>query len=54
MTDNPKPLVFISHKHINKAIADIMRQFIISSTGGNVEVFQSSSEQATGRTPDST
>jgi len=46
-----KPLLFISHKHENRAIADALRQFIETSTAGSVEVFQSSSEQASGPRP---
>jgi hypothetical protein len=41
-----KPLVFISHKHENSPIADAVREFVLSSTAGAVDVFQSSSEQA--------
>ena len=43
-----KPLLFISHKHENRAIADAIRNFVEMNTAGAVEVFQSSSEQAAG------
>ena len=43
-----RPLLFISHKHENRAIADVLRDFIETNTAGAVEVFQSSSEQAAG------
>jgi hypothetical protein len=51
MNDKPlkdKPLLFISHKHENRAIADALRNFVEINTGGAVEVFQSSSAQAAG------
>ncbi|MGH2732466.1 MAG: peptidoglycan-binding protein [Actinomycetota bacterium] len=43
-----KPLLFISHRHEDKTIADILRSFIISRTANRVEVFQSSSAMAEG------
>lgn len=43
-----KPLLFISHLHADKRIADVIRNFIISRSGGRVEVFQSSSARASG------
>ncbi|MDR6306699.1 hypothetical protein GGQ85_004433 [Nitrobacter vulgaris] len=43
-----KLLLFISHKHEHRSIADALRSFIETTTGGKVEVFQSSSEQAVG------
>lgn len=43
-----KPLLFISHKHENSAVADVLRNFVEMNTGGAVEVFQSSSDEATG------
>jgi hypothetical protein len=46
-TKNRKPLLFISHKHENVKIADVLRDWVEMSTGGSVEVFQSSSDQAT-------
>ncbi len=42
-----KPVMFISHKHVDSAIADVLRNFINISSGGRVEVFQSSSPLAT-------
>lgn len=48
MADDPKPLLFISHKHVNKSIADVLRTFIDVYTSGNVDVFQSSSAEAAG------
>lgn len=50
MSDNEqdaRPLIFISHKHENSAVADVLRNFIESNTAGAVEAFQSSSESAT-------
>lgn len=44
---NEKPVVFISHKHVDSAIADVVRNFINLSSGGRVDVFQSSSPMAT-------
>ncbi|MDB5193906.1 MAG: hypothetical protein JWQ96_3469 [Segetibacter sp.] len=44
--ENIKPLLFISHKHVDSLIADTIRQFITRSTAGNVDVFQSSSDIA--------
>ncbi len=43
-----KPLLFISHKHEDRIIADALRNFVEMNTGGVVEVFQSSSDQAPG------
>ena len=48
MADKNKPLLFISHKHENRIIADALRNFVEMNTAGMVEVFQSSSEQAPG------
>jgi hypothetical protein len=47
-TQKDKPLLFISHKHENRAIADALRNFVEMNTAGTVEVFQSSSEEAAG------
>lgn len=41
-----KPLLFISHKHADRAIADTIRSFVTMSSGGRVAVFQSSSPMA--------
>jgi hypothetical protein len=43
---NSKPLLFISHKHSDSKIADVIRSFVTMSSGGRVEVFQSSSPWA--------
>ena len=43
-----KPVLFISHRHEDRAIADVLRKFIQSRTGGRVTVFQSSSPDAEG------
>lgn len=43
-----KPVLFISHRHEDRAIADVLRRFIDARTGGRVKVFQSSSPDATG------
>lgn len=41
-----KPLLFISHKHQDRAIATALREFVEMATAGAVEVFQSSSHTA--------
>lgn len=41
-----KPVLFISHRHDDRAIADALRRFIEARTGGRVRVFQSSSASA--------
>ena len=47
-----RPLVFISHRHADKEIADVIRSFVIGRSGGRVEVFQSSEAAgATGPRP---
>jgi len=38
-----KPYLFISHKHVDSKIADVINRFIRMSTGGRVKIFQSSS-----------
>ena len=43
-----KPVLFISHRHEDRAIADVLRKFIETRTGGSVAVFQSSSPEAEG------
>lgn len=43
-----KPLLFISHKHEDRLLADALRNFVEINTGGAVEVFQSSSDQSRG------
>ena len=46
--EEDKPLLFISHRHEDKTIADVLRTFIISRTANRVSVFQSSSAAAEG------
>jgi len=43
-----KPLVFISHKHKDKGIADVISQFLRNRSLNKVEIFQSSSASAKG------
>lgn len=43
-----KPRLFISHRHDDSDIADVVRSFINSRSGGRVAVFQSSSSMADG------
>jgi hypothetical protein len=43
-----KPLIFISHKHTDRAIATVVRSFITEQSSGNVRVFQSSDASAMG------
>lgn len=43
-----KPVLFISHRHDDRIIADVLRRFIEARTGGRVRVFQSSSPGAKG------
>lgn len=43
-----KPVLFISHRHEDHAIADVLRRFIAARTGGRVRVFQSSSSNTIG------
>jgi CBS domain len=45
----PRPLIFVSHKHNDRAIATVVRGFISEETRGTVDVFQSSDPSA--RTP---
>jgi hypothetical protein len=40
------PLLFISHRHVDKAIADVVRKFVSDRSGGRIRVFQSSSAYA--------
>lgn len=44
--ENREPILFISHKHIDSKIADIVRSFVEMYSGGRVKVFQSSSPWA--------
>lgn len=41
-----QPLLFISHRHADKPIADVLRKFITDRSGGRIRVFQSSSAEA--------
>src|SRR5947209_18336478 len=43
-----QPVLFTSHRHDDRAIADVLRRFIEARTGGRVMVFQSSSPGAKG------
>jgi hypothetical protein len=45
---NDKPVLFISHRHEDRPIANVLRKFIEARTGGAVAVFQSSSPDAEG------
>lgn len=51
MSDILKPLIFISHKHCDRGIADVLRNFIYQNTAGHIDVFQSSSPCARGPRP---
>jgi len=41
-----RPLLFISHRHADRNIADVLRKFVINRSGGRIAVFQSSSADA--------
>jgi hypothetical protein len=43
-----RPLIFISHRHADKPIADRIREFVNERSNGRVEVFQSSDAGARG------
>jgi hypothetical protein len=43
-----KPMIFISHKHSDRAIATVVRSFITEVSNGNVRVFQSSDAEGLG------
>jgi hypothetical protein len=43
-----RPLVFISHRHEDKALADVIGAFVRSSSGGRLDVFQSSDATSQG------
>jgi hypothetical protein len=43
-----RPLLFISHRTADKAIADVVRDFVTTRSSGNVDVFQTSSWEAHG------
>ena len=42
----PRALVFISHKHSDRAIATVIRSFVTEQTRSTVDVFQSSDPTA--------
>ena len=44
--EQTKPLLFISHRHDDSAIADVFREFVTYRSGGRVAVHQSSSAEA--------
>jgi hypothetical protein len=44
--EDPRPLLFISHRHQDHAIADVIRNFVVTRSGGRVNVFQSSAAGA--------
>jgi hypothetical protein len=46
--DPSEPLLFISHRHADSDLADAVKEFVSSSSGGRVTVFQSSSATAEG------
>jgi hypothetical protein len=43
-----RPLLFISHRTADKAIADVVRDFVTTRSSGNVDVFQTSTWEAHG------
>ena len=45
------PLVFISHKHVDRAIASVIRGFVTEQTAHRVDVYQSSDSGAGADTP---
>lgn len=46
--DDGKPLLFISHRHDDKTIADVLRSFIVTRTANQVAVAQTSSPAGEG------
>jgi hypothetical protein len=46
--EDSRPLLFISHKHTDSKIADVIRTFVTMSTLGYVDVYQSSTAWAQG------
>lgn len=42
----PTPLLFISHKHADSKIADVIRNFVTQQSAGHIHVYQSSSPWA--------
>ncbi len=45
---DPKPLLFISHRHDDKALAEVVRQTFQRFSGGRIKIYQSSSASAHG------
>lgn len=45
---SPRRVLFISHSHNDKELADVLREFAEAATAGRVDVFQSSSAQGAG------
>lgn len=45
-SNESRPLLFISHRHADSQIADVIRSFITTRSGGRVDVFQSSAADA--------
>jgi hypothetical protein len=45
-SERSQPLLFISHRHDDRAIADVVRDFVTFRSGGDVEVYQTSSADA--------
>jgi hypothetical protein len=45
-TGSRRPTLFISHRHADRPIADVLRRFVTDRSGGRISVFQSSSAEA--------
>lgn len=41
-----RPLLFISHRHADRPIADILRRFAVERSGGRIAVYQSSAAES--------
>jgi TIR domain-containing protein len=48
LADETRPLVFISHRHEDKALADVIGRFMRSGSAGQVDVYQSSDANSEG------
>ena len=46
-----KPLIFISHKHSDRVIANVLRGFMSEQSAGHIRVYQSSDAEAEGPRP---
>lgn len=44
----PRPLIFISHRHKDKPLADVISRFLKARSGGRVDIFQSSGSTTKG------